>query len=139
MISGCCQLSAYRHSSKERQRDEFDQPGKREKNLSDRRSASHALKGLSLTIEREAFVSFIGPSGSGKSTLLNLIGSLDKPTEGKVIVDDVDIAALGRPRSAAFRGNTMGFVFQNFNLIPVLKVFENVMLPLAMSTFTRQG
>ncbi|MGB2869302.1 MAG: ABC transporter ATP-binding protein [Bacteroidota bacterium] len=91
-----------------------------------------ALKGLSLTIERQAFVSFIGPSGSGKSTLLNLIGALDKPTDGKVIVDGVDVASLNRTDAAAFRGNTIGFVFQNFNLIPVLTVYENVEYPLLM-------
>jgi putative ABC transport system ATP-binding protein len=91
-----------------------------------------ALKGLSLSIDRQAFVSFIGPSGSGKSTLLNLIGSLDKPTEGRVIVDDVDVASLGRAQAATFRGNTIGFVFQNFNLIPVLTVYENVEYPLLM-------
>ena len=91
-----------------------------------------ALKGLSLTIQRQSFVSFIGPSGSGKSTLLNLIGTLDKPTGGKVLVDGVDVATLNRANAAAFRGNTIGFVFQNFNLIPVLTVYENVEYPLLM-------
>jgi len=91
-----------------------------------------ALKGLSLTIHRQSFVSFIGPSGSGKSTLLNLIGTLDKPTNGKVLVDGVDVATLDRANAAAFRGNTIGFVFQNFNLIPVLTVYENVEYPLLM-------
>jgi len=91
-----------------------------------------ALRNLSLTIDREAFVSFIGPSGSGKSTLLNLMGALDKSTGGKVVVDGVDIATLDRAGAAAFRGNTIGFVFQNFNLIPVLTVYENVEYPLLM-------
>ncbi len=91
-----------------------------------------ALKGISLHLDKQSFVSFIGPSGSGKSTLLNLIGSLDKPTDGKVIVNDVDVAALDRAEAAAFRGNTIGFVFQNFNLIPVLTVYENVEYPLLM-------
>ncbi|MBI3005243.1 MAG: ABC transporter ATP-binding protein [Ignavibacteriales bacterium] len=91
-----------------------------------------ALKNLSLSIERQTFVSFIGPSGSGKSTLLNLIGTLDKPTGGKVLVDGVDVATLNRSDAAAFRGNTIGFVFQNFNLIPVLNVYENVEYPLLM-------
>ncbi|MBZ0199726.1 MAG: ABC transporter ATP-binding protein [Ignavibacteriaceae bacterium] len=91
-----------------------------------------ALNSLSVTIEQSAFVSFIGPSGSGKSTLLNLIGSLDKPTEGKVIVNGVEIATLNRTQSAAFRGSTIGFVFQNFNMIPVLTVYENVEYPLLM-------
>ncbi len=91
-----------------------------------------ALKSVSLAIEERGFVSFVGPSGSGKSTLLNLIGALDKPTEGKVIVAGVDVATLDRTRSAAFRGSTVGFVFQNFNLIPVLTVYENVEYPLLM-------
>lgn len=91
-----------------------------------------ALKGLNINISERSFVSFIGPSGSGKSTLLNLIGALDKPTEGKVIINNVDIAGLDRTQSAVFRGNNIGFVFQNFNMIPVLTVYENVEYPLLM-------
>jgi putative ABC transport system ATP-binding protein len=91
-----------------------------------------ALKGLSFQIESASFVSFVGPSGSGKTTLLNLIGCLDKPTEGRLVVADTDVLHLDRKRSAAFRGNTIGFIFQDFNLIPVLTVFENVEYPLLM-------
>lgn len=91
-----------------------------------------AIKDLSLSIDPSAFVSIIGPSGSGKSTLLNLIGSLDKPTEGKVLINNVDVSKLDRTQSAAFRGSTIGFVFQNFNMIPVLTVYENVEYPLLM-------
>jgi len=91
-----------------------------------------ALKDINISIHKKTFVSFIGPSGSGKSTLLNLIGCLDKPTEGKVFVNNVDIGMLDRTESAKFRGKTIGFVFQNFNLIPVLTVFENVEYPLLM-------
>jgi len=91
-----------------------------------------ALKGIDLEIERSAFVSFIGPSGSGKTTLLNLMGVLDKPTEGTLVVNDVDIRSLDRAEAATFRANTIGFVFQNFNLIPVLTVYENVEYPLLM-------
>jgi len=91
-----------------------------------------ALKGINLEIPPKAFVSFIGPSGSGKSTLLNLIGCLDKPTEGKLFVNNVDVGTFNRTESAAFRGKTIGFVFQNFNLIPVLTVYENVEYPLLM-------
>ncbi len=91
-----------------------------------------ALNGISFNIERQTFVSFIGPSGSGKSTILNLIGSLDKPTSGNVIVDNVDVATLNRSDAAMFRGSTIGFVFQNFNLIPVLSVYENVEYPLLL-------
>jgi len=91
-----------------------------------------ALKGVSVTIQGESFISFIGPSGSGKSTLLNLIGCLDKPTTGTVIVNDVDVSTLDRAAGAAFRSRHIGFVFQNFNLIPVLTVYENVEYPLLM-------
>lgn len=91
-----------------------------------------ALKSINLEIQKKSFVSFIGPSGSGKSTLLNLIGCLDKPTEGKVFVNNVDVGLLDRAEAAAFRGKTIGFVFQNFNLIPVLTVFENIEYPLLM-------
>ena len=91
-----------------------------------------ALKAISLEIDKQAFVSFIGPSGSGKSTLLNLMGVLDKPTEGNVLVNGVNISSLSRAEAATFRANTLGFVFQNFNLIPVLTVYENVEYPLLL-------
>lgn len=91
-----------------------------------------ALKGLSFGIEPASFVSFVGPSGSGKTTLLNLIGCLDKPTAGRLNVAGTDVAALNRKQSAAFRGRTIGFIFQDFNLIPVLTVYENVEYPLLM-------
>jgi putative ABC transport system ATP-binding protein len=91
-----------------------------------------ALKGLTFAIEPSSFVSFVGPSGSGKTTLLNLIGCLDRSTSGKLTVAGTDTAALGRKQSAAFRGDTIGFIFQDFNLIPVLTVFENVEYPLLM-------
>ena len=91
-----------------------------------------ALNRINLEIQKKSFVSFIGPSGSGKSTLLNLIGCLDKPTEGKVFVNNIDVGLFDRTGSAAFRGKTIGFVFQNFNLIPVLTVYENIEYPLLM-------
>lgn len=91
-----------------------------------------ALKGIDLEISERAFVSFIGPSGSGKTTLLNLIGVLDKPTLGKLVVNGVDIGLLNRAEAATFRANSLGFVFQNFNLIPVLTVYENVEYPLLL-------
>ena len=91
-----------------------------------------ALKGVSFAIEPASFVSFVGPSGSGKTTLLNLIGCLDRPSEGRLTVVGTDVAALNRKQSAAFRGNTIGFIFQDFNLIPVLTVYENVEYPLLM-------
>ena len=91
-----------------------------------------ALKGLNFAIEPASFVSFVGPSGSGKTTLLNLIGCLDKPTEGRLIVADTDVLSLDRKQSATFRGNNIGFIFQDFNLIPVLTVYENIEYPLLM-------
>ena len=91
-----------------------------------------ALKGVTFEIEPASFVSFVGPSGSGKTTLLNLIGCLDKPTEGKLMVANTDVLHLDRKRSASFRGNNIGFIFQDFNLIPVLTVFENIEYPLLM-------
>jgi putative ABC transport system ATP-binding protein len=91
-----------------------------------------ALKGLSFEIGPASFVSFVGPSGSGKTTLLNLIGCLDKPTEGRLEVAGSDVAHLDRKKSASFRGENIGFIFQDFNLIPVLTVYENIEYPLLM-------
>ena len=91
-----------------------------------------ALRGVSFAIEPASFVSFVGPSGSGKTTLLNLIGCLDKPTEGNLQVAGTDVVHLDRNQSATFRGNYLGFIFQDFNLIPVLTVFENIEYPLLM-------
>src|SRR5450755_720332 len=92
----------------------------------------HAIKDVDFTIEARVFVSFVGPSGSGKSTLLNMIGCLDHPTGGKLTVLDTDVSRLDRAAAAAFRGQHIGFVFQDFNLIPVLTVYENVEYPLIM-------
>lgn len=91
-----------------------------------------ALKGLSFEIDPSSFVSFVGPSGSGKTTLLNLIGCLDKPTSGKLKIAGTDVLHLDRKQSASFRGNNIGFIFQDFNLIPVLTVYENIEYPLLM-------
>src|SRR5512135_2634108 len=91
-----------------------------------------ALKKVSFEIEPASFVSFVGPSGSGKTTLLNLIGCLDKPTEGKLEVAGTNVLNLDRKQSASFRGNNLGFIFQDFNLIPVLSVYENIEYPLLM-------
>ena len=91
-----------------------------------------ALKGINIEIGKGTFISFIGPSGSGKTTLLNLIGCLDKPTTGKVIINDVEVNQLDRKDAAKFRGDNIGFIFQNFNLLPVLTAYENVEYPLIM-------
>jgi len=92
----------------------------------------NAIQGVDFSIESASFVSFVGPSGSGKSTLLNMIGCLDPPTEGTLQVGNNDITRLDRREAARFRGENIGFVFQDFNLIPVLTVFENVEYPLQM-------
>lgn len=90
------------------------------------------IKDLSLNIDDGEFVAIVGPSGSGKSTVLNILGCLDKPTDGKVTVEDVDVTALNRTELAHFRGENIGFIFQSFNLIPVLSVYENIEYPLIM-------
>jgi putative ABC transport system ATP-binding protein len=92
----------------------------------------YAVRDVSFTIEPASFVAFVGPSGSGKSTLLNMIGCLDRPSAGRLTVLDTDISTLDRAASARFRGNHIGFVFQNFNLIPVLTAYENIEYPLIM-------
>jgi putative ABC transport system ATP-binding protein len=92
----------------------------------------HALQSVSLDVEAGAFIAFVGPSGSGKTTLLNLLGCLDKPTRGRLEVAGTDVTRLDRRHAAAFRGAHIGFVFQSFNLVPVLTAFENVEYPLVM-------
>jgi putative ABC transport system ATP-binding protein len=94
--------------------------------------AVQALRDVSFEIETASFVSFVGPSGSGKTTLLNLIGCLDKPTQGVLTVAETDVASLNRKAGATFRGRTIGFIFQDFNLLPVLTVYENIEYPLLM-------
>jgi putative ABC transport system ATP-binding protein len=89
-----------------------------------------ALRGVSLAIEPGEFVAVAGPSGSGKSTLLNLVGCLDHPTSGQVYVGDVDVATLDDDALSDLRARTIGFIFQTFNLIPVLSALENVEFPL---------
>ena len=95
-------------------------------------SAVTALKDVSFTIDAGEFVAVMGESGSGKSTLLSILGTLNSPTSGRITVDDIDIYALGKDQRADFRRESIGFVFQNFNLIPYLTLAENVMLPLAI-------
>jgi putative ABC transport system ATP-binding protein len=91
-----------------------------------------AIRGVDFSIDPGSFVCFVGPSGSGKTTLLNMIGCLDRPTNGRLSVLDTQVADLDRQRAAAFRGEHIGFVFQDFNLIPVLTAYENVEYPLIM-------
>jgi putative ABC transport system ATP-binding protein len=91
-----------------------------------------ALREVSFEIDAASFVSFIGPSGSGKTTLLNLIGCLDTPTSGRLTVAGADVGTLDRKQGASFRGANIGFIFQDFNLLPVLTVYENIEYPLLM-------
>jgi len=92
----------------------------------------NALRGVNLKVEKGDFLAILGPSGSGKSTLLNMIGALDKPTEGKVFIDGVDVSTLNDNQLADLR-RSIGFVFQFFNLIPRLNAIGNVELPMAVS------
>ncbi len=94
------------------------------------------LKGINLEIEEGKYLSIMGPSGSGKSTLFNMIGGLDKPTSGKVFIDEVDIAQLDAYELAWLRCRKIGYIFQTFNLIPVMTALENVTLPM---TFAGMG
>ena len=92
----------------------------------------HALRKVSLTVSSGELVAVMGPSGSGKSTLLNLAGALDQPTSGRVLIDGVDISSTSAKGLAAVRRSKVGFVFQDFNLIPSLTAAENVFLPLEL-------
>jgi len=96
-----------------------------------------ALENTSITIETGAFLCLMGPSGSGKSTLLNMIAGIDRPTSGEVLIDDRDITRLNEADLALWRNHTIGFIFQTFNLIPVLTAFENVELPLLLTKLSR--
>lgn len=91
-----------------------------------------ALDGVSLSVEHGEFVAIVGTSGSGKSTLLNMIGGLDVPTSGKVIVDGKDLSTLKDEQLTIFRRRKIGFIFQNYNLVPVLNVYENIALPVEL-------
>lgn len=91
-----------------------------------------ALKNINLTINQGEFVAIVGASGSGKSTLLHAMAGLDKPTEGNIIIDNQDIYTLGEDDLATFRRRKIGFVFQSFNLIPVLTLEENIQLPVLL-------
>jgi putative ABC transport system ATP-binding protein len=97
----------------------------------------HVLQGLNLDVETAEFVGFMGPSGSGKTTLLNLLGGLDLPTAGRINVAGDEITALSGSRLAAWRARHVGFIFQMYNLIPVLTAFQNVELPLLLTKLSK--
>ncbi|MDE6980428.1 MAG: ATP-binding cassette domain-containing protein, partial [Lachnospiraceae bacterium] len=91
-----------------------------------------ALNGIDLSVNKGEFVAIVGASGSGKSTLLHILGSVDKPTEGKVMVDGTDLSKLNQTQSAIFRRRKVGLVYQFYNLIPTLTVGKNILMPLAL-------
>ena len=93
----------------------------------------NVLKGIDLEIEEGKYISIMGPSGSGKSTLFNMIGGLDKPTSGKVFIDEVDIAQLDAYELAWLRCRKIGYIFQTFNLIPVMTALENITIPMTFA------
>lgn len=95
-------------------------------------TAVHALRGVNLNVQQGEFVAIVGTSGSGKSTLLHMLGGLDRPTEGSVMVDGKDIFSLKDEELTIFRRRKIGFVFQNYNLVPVLNVYENIVLPIQL-------
>lgn len=95
-------------------------------------TAVHALDGVNMTVENGEFVAIVGTSGSGKSTLLHMLGGLDYPTSGEVVVDGQDILSLKDEALTIFRRRKIGFVFQSYNLVPVLNVYENIVLPVQL-------
>jgi putative ABC transport system ATP-binding protein len=92
----------------------------------------HALRGLGFSIDKGDFVAIAGPSGSGKTTILNMVGCVDTPTDGDVIVDGKDVSHLNDKQLTRFRLHRIGFIFQSFNLIPVLNVYENIEFPILL-------
>lgn len=95
-------------------------------------TAVHALDGVNLSVKNGEFVAIVGTSGSGKSTLLHMLGGLDRPTSGKVFVDGKDIFTLKDEELTIFRRRKIGFVFQNYNLLPALNVYDNIVLPIGL-------
>ena len=95
-------------------------------------SQTAALKGIDLTVEKGEFVAIVGASGSGKSTLLHILGSVDRPTAGRVMIEGTDLASLNAKQAAIFRRRKVGLVYQFYNLIPTLTVRKNILMPLAL-------
>ncbi len=95
------------------------------------------LQNITINVEKGDYLALMGPSGSGKSTLLNLIAGIDRPSKGEVIVDSTDIGRLGESELARWRANNIGFIFQFYNLIPVLTAFDNVGLPLLLTKLSK--
>ena len=98
----------------------------------------HVLRGLNLDVDQGEFVAFMGPSGSGKTTLLNLMGGLDLPTAGSIVVDGDEITNMSGQKLASWRARHVGFIFQMYNLIPVLTAVQNIELPLLLTSLTKE-
>jgi putative ABC transport system ATP-binding protein len=98
----------------------------------------HVLRGLNLDVDQGEFVAFMGPSGSGKTTLLNLMGGLDLPTAGSIVVDGDEITHMSGQKLASWRARHVGFIFQMYNLIPVLTAFQNIELPLLLTSLSKE-
>ncbi|MBO3757955.1 MAG: ABC transporter ATP-binding protein [Thermoproteota archaeon] len=103
-----------------------------------RGGAVHALRGINLSVKRGEYIAVMGPSGSGKTTLFNMIGGLDKPTKGTVKIDNVDLSKMSAKQLAWVRSRKIGYVFQTFNLIPVLTALGNVMLPMIFTGMKKE-
>ena len=97
----------------------------------------HALRGINLQVSKGEYISIMGPSGSGKTTLFNMIGGLDKPTKGTVKIDEVDLSTMSTKQLAYIRSRKIGYIFQTFNLIPVLTALGNVTLPMIFTGMSR--
>ena len=93
---------------------------------------NNILKGINIEVDNKEFVGIIGPNGSGKSTLLHMLGGLDNPTSGEVIIDGRNISGLSRDELTVYRRRKIGFVFQNYNLLPLMNVYENIVLPIKL-------
>ena len=102
------------------------------KHYGSRETGTDALKGVSFSVEKGEFVAIVGPSGSGKSTLLHILGGVDRPTSGRVLVDGADVYGMDETALAIFRRRQIGLIYQFYNLIPVLNVQENITLPLLL-------
>lgn len=101
-------------------------------------NAQHVLKGINLRIMQKEFVGIMGPSGSGKTTLLNVLATIDRPTDGTILIDNEDISRMKEASLSSFRRNKLGFIFQDYNLLDTLTVKENILLPLSLSKISKR-
>lgn len=101
-------------------------------------STQQVLKGIDLRVLRKEFVGIMGPSGSGKTTLLNVLATIDRATDGAILIDNEDISTMGSAALSAFRRNKLGFIFQDYNLLDTLTVKENILLPLSLGKISKQ-